>query len=137
MILIAASVLLVVGATPVLAAPGGVPGPPADHGNHGKQDTEVVAPDGDGTTSNVPDWAKAYGRRIQDEYGMTYGHLQQCAKTTDSSDDTQPVDLSTATDDGSVTTLTACPEDLQFPEDGQGAKAFWVFTEQGMLILGL
>jgi len=141
-LLLAAAMLVLFGAAPVYAAPGGVPGPPADHGNHGHNavtdetdDTgDTVAP-GD-TTSHVPDWAKAYGRRIIDEYGMPYGHLQQCAGVTVAPGD-EASNADEATDEAPRGTLDACPTDLQFPEVGQGAKAFWLFTELGKLILGL
>lgn len=133
MILIASASLLLIGAAPVSAAPGGVPGPPANHGSsadHGHSaDTDVAAPDGD--ASNVPDWAKAYGKRIQDEYGMTYGHLQQCAGVSVAEDG----DEVSSDDEDSSKTLD-CPDNLEFPEE-TGAKAFWVFTEEGMLILGI
>lgn len=125
-VLLAAIALLLVGAVPVSAAPGGVPGPPPGHGK--PADEDIANPDTDVDTSSVPDWAKAYGLRIQEEYGMTYGHLQQCAGLSD--------DTNTDVDEVSTVDLE-CPEDLEFPEDDHGAKAFWVFTQQGMLIVGL
>ena len=124
-LLIATAVLLLVGAVPVYAAPGGVPGPPAGHGkvDHGAVTTDTTVLDVGTDATGVPDWAKAYGKRIQEEYDMTYGHLQQCARMADGSGD--------EVTDSTETPLTApdtCPTDLQFPDGVHGAMAFWVAT---------
>lgn len=135
MILLAAAALTLIGAAPVSAAPGGVPGPPADHGK--SVDHKVkTADDGEEPTSNVPDWAKAYGKRIIDEFGTTYGHLQQCAGVASDSDDSDADQVSDTDGDASRPNLE-CPVDLEFPEDGNGAVGFWVFTQMGTVIVGL
>ena len=90
--------------------------------------------------SKLPAHAKAYGKRIKDHYGIPFGHLQQCAAAA--VDDDGAVDGDEALDgdeDGEEPkkALEACPDDLEFPEDENGAKAFWVFTEEGLLILGV
>ena len=129
-----------VAAVPVSAAPGGVPGPPAGHEkarDDVASDDADVATDGEEDVSKLPAWAKAYGKRIKDEYGIPYGHLQQCAGVADVDGDDVDGDDATADDDEPKKALEACPEDLEFPEDEQGAKAFWVFTEAGMAVMGL
>lgn len=134
-VLAAAAALLMVGAVPVSAAPGGVPGPPPGHGKSG--DDVVIDSDDDVTEedSKIPDWAKAYGKRIKDEYGVPFGHLQQCAGVADG-DDLPEGDDALADGDEPKKALEACPEDLVFPEDESGAKAFYVFTQVGALIVG-
>lgn len=132
-----AAALLVLGAAPALAAPGGVPGPPPDHD---KAKDKVVEDDVAGDEdvvedSSVPEWAKAYGKRIKDQYGVPFGHLQQCAGVADV-DGAVDGDEVTVDDDDPKKALEACPEGLEFPEEETGAKAFWVFTEMGGLILG-
>lgn len=135
LILLMAAALLALGAAPAVAAPGGVPGPPPDHDkakdkvvdDEAAGDDEVVVEE-----STVPDWAKAYGKRIKDAYGVPFGHLQQCAGVADVDGDDSTVD------DDPKQALEACPTDLEFPEDESGAKAFWVFVESeaGLPIVG-
>lgn len=122
--LIAAAALLLVGAVPVYAAPGGVPGPPAGHEKtHGNPHDDATAPQTDDDATGPPEWANAYGRRILEEFGMPYGHLQQCADQSDTT-----VDQGTEIDDSSDNPNLTCPEEeVQFPEDSPGAKAFWLF----------
>lgn len=122
-----------ISAVPVSAAPGGVPGPPPGH-DKAKDDAPEVDAEVD-DDSELPEWAKAYGKRIKDEYGVPFGHLQQCADLVDD----EPI-VEAATEDDAEDpkkALEACPEDLEFPEGENGAKAFWVFTEPGLLIVGL
>lgn len=139
--LLAAAALLVVGAAPALAAPGGVPGPPEGHGRTGSDDA-VVADEGE-VESKLPAHAKAYGKRLKDHYGIPYGHLQQCAGIADDGDVSEgdeAVDGDEAADgDEPRKALEACPEEgeLVFPEDGQGAKALWILTEAGLLVAGV
>lgn len=134
-VLMAVAALLMVGAVPVSAAPGGVPGPPPDHWKFA--DDTVADEDGeDGDVSKLPAHAKAYGKRIKDAYGIPFGHLQQCAKAAEGDavvDGDEVVDE----DESPKKALEACPEELEFPADEQGAKAFWVFAEPGLLIMGL
>ena len=103
--MIAVAALLIVGAAPALAAPGGVPGPPDGH-IQGTDD--VTVDDADADTTGPPDWAWAYGYRIKAETGLTYGHLLQCNDDVDA--------------------FEACTEalivELYFPEE-PGAKVFW------------
>ncbi len=132
-VLFAAVALMMAGAVPAIAGPGGVPGPPPGHEKNKDDvvvDDDVVVEDEEEEKNGPPEWANAYGKRIKDEYGITYGHLQQCAGL-----DEEPV-----VDEGEPipsTELDDCPEDLEFPEDANGAKAFWLFTEAGMLIVGI
>ena len=115
--LIATLALLITGAVPAMAAPGGVPGPPDGHGKKGNDSVVEEAEEDD---SKLPEWAKAYGKRIKDEFGLTYGHLMQC------DDEDKASDL--------------CPEEaLEIPEDTHGASAFaiWYFTDEEVLVLGL
>lgn len=130
-VLMAAVALLMVGAVPASAAPGGVPGPPPGH----EKSRDDVATDGDAEVSKLPSWAKAYGKRIKDHYGIPFGHLQQCAGVADG--DVVGGDDAAGDEDEPKKALEACPEDLEFPEDQNGAKAFWVFTEEGLAILAL
>ena len=135
-VLIAVAALLMVGAVPVSAAPGGVPGPPP---GHGKSADDVASPDADGDDKGPPEWAKAYGKRIKDAFGIPYGHLQQCIKAADTEADING-DESVADEEKPKKALEACPEgdDLpEFPEGEQGAKVIWVIVEPGLLILGL
>lgn len=138
-VLFATVALLMISAVPVSAAPGGVPGPPPGH-DKVKDD----APEVDDTESDVkelPAHAKAYGKRIKDLYGYTYGHLQQCAHIADE----EPVAEDTASEDDEVKkALEACETDPQFPDDENGAKAFYDFnellfvdTEAGAFVVGL
>jgi hypothetical protein len=135
-VLAAAVALLLIGAVPVSAAPGGVPGPPP---GHGKSEDKVVAdeePESEGDETGPPEWAKAYGKRIKDAYGIPFGQLQQCADVDDDgTEDLAPTGDAPAEDDVTKR-LDACPADLEFPEGESGAKAFWVFTEAGALIVG-
>jgi hypothetical protein len=137
-ILAAAVALLIVGAAPAIAAPGGVPGPPEGRG----PDKDAVIDHPSVEESNLPPWAKAYGKRIKDEFGIPFGHLQQCAGL----DDGAPVDGDESAegdeyDEGEEKprkALEACPEDFEYPEDTRGAAAFFwaVFTEAGAVVLG-
>jgi len=137
-VLVAAAALLMVGAVPVYAAPGGIPGPPAGHEkSHGNPHDAAPAPDDDTeATSHVPDWANAYGRRILDEFGMTYGHLQQCANQSDET--VAPADEDDTGDEAFGNPNLTCPEgeeeQVQFPEDDPGAKAFWLFFLMSKLV---
>jgi hypothetical protein len=130
-VLFATVALLMISAVPVSAAPGGVPGPPPGH-DKAKDDVPEVD-DADPAVKELPEWAKAYGKRIKDAYGIPFGHLQQCAGLAD---DEPAAEDATADDDKVKKALEACPEDLEFPEDENGAKAFWVFTEIGLVIVG-
>lgn len=112
--IIAVAALLTVGAAPALAAPGGIPGPPPDHVRGADN---AIVDDSDAEMRELPEWAKAYGKRIKDTFGLPFGHLLQCGEDSEA--------------------FEACPEDLEFPEDGHGASAFWIFTEPGLLIVGL
>ena len=131
-----AAALVVFGAAPAIAAPGGVPGPP-DHAKAKDKvvDDEVVTDDEVVEEDSVPEWAKAYGKRIKDMYGVPFGHLQQCAGIAD--DDVVDGEESSMDDDDPKKALEACPEDLEFPEDETGAKAFWVFTESQLVLVGI
>ena len=126
-ILAAAVALLIVGAAPAIAAPGGVPGPPEGHG----PDKDAVVDHDSVEDSSLPVWAKAYGKRIKDEFGIPFGHLQQCAGLDD---DGAPVDG----EEEPKKALEACPEDFEYPEDTNGAAAFFlfVFTDAGAVIVG-
>ena len=131
-VLIAVTALLLVGAVPVSAAPGGVPGPPP---GHGKAADDAVADDGggEGAVTGPPEWAKAYGKRIKDAYGVPYGHLQQCAKAADPEADVDG-DEAAADEEEPKKALEACDESWEFPEEMQGASAFWIFVEtEGLL----
>ncbi|NIA03337.1 MAG: hypothetical protein GWP12_02205, partial [Nitrospirae bacterium] len=126
--------LLIAGAIPALAAPGGIPGPPADHGHGtvaapGHSDVaeapEAEAPskievsDGDGP----PEWAKAYGWRIKNVYGMTYGHIRICATGNEHAQE-----------------QLECPDDpgFEFPTETHGASGFWLYfhSENGAVVMG-
>ena len=111
--MIAVAALLIVGAAPALAAPGGVPGPPADHV---KGADDVAVDDAGADMHGPPEWAKAYGWRIKDAFDMPYGHLVQCNKEVG------------AYEDWDCPTDVEFP-DLEFPEDNPGAKAFWEKNE--------
>lgn len=135
--------LLVFGAAPAIAAPGGVPGPPPDHDKAKNKvvDDEVSGDDDAVVESAMPDWAKAYGKRIKDTYGVPFGHIQQCIGSADDVDGDD--DGATMDDDEPKKALEACskilfdyPEVAEFPEDQHGAMAFWVFTENNMIIIG-
>lgn len=133
-VLFATIALLMISAVPVSAAPGGVPGPPPGH-DKAKDLTPDVVEEEEADTNELPEWAKAYGKRIKDEYGVPFGHLQQCA---DLVDDEPIAETATEVDtENPKKALEACPDDLEFPEGENGAKAFWVFTEPGLLIVGL
>ncbi len=137
-VLLATVALLAVGAVPATAAPGGIPGAPATHekvkDKPAKGAEDVVEVDDElADAKELPAWAKAYGKRIKDEYGMPYGHLQQCAAA--SAEDVVGDD--NVLDDKESEKSLECPEDLDFPEDAQGAKALWIFTEVGLLVVGV
>lgn len=129
-VLMAAAALLMVGAVPVSAAPGGVPGPPPGH----EKARDDVATDSDGEASKLPSHAKAYGKRIKDYYGVPFGHVQQCAGVVDGDEAVE------GDEDGEEPkkALEACDElpEFEVPEEN-GAKAFWVLTEAGLLVVGL
>jgi hypothetical protein len=136
-VLFATVALLMVAAVPVSAAPGGIPGPPAGH----EKARDDVASDGaDATVKKLPDWAKAYGKRIKDEYDIPFGHLRQCAGLADEEPVAEGDDV--VSDDKPKKALEACPEDLAFPDEN-GAKAFaefaglLVFTEDSQLVVGI
>jgi hypothetical protein len=146
-LLTAVVALLVVGTVPASAAPGGVPGPPEGHGpSVDKPRPPKADADGESKDNGPPEWAKAYGWRIQDEFGMTYGHLQQCARAAavDGVEGDAAVESEeSGDDDSSKFFLDDCPvgeEMPEFPEE-PGAKALWeafvVATESGMLIVGM
>jgi len=131
--LFAVAALFLLGAAPVSAAPGGVPGPPPDHWK-AADDGDVAA--GDVEAEELPEQAKAYGKRIKDEFGMPYGHVQQCARYL-AGDMAKDVDADEGEDEKAPKWLEACEEMDEppvLPEGEQGAKAFWVFTESGMAI---
>lgn len=141
-VLFATVALLMISAVPVSAAPGGVPGPPPGH-EKAKDDAPDVD-DGETGVKELPTWAKAYGKRIKDAYGIPFGHLQQCAGIGDG-DDVATDDAAVGDDDAEgdegdkvKKALEACPDPdtYEFPEGENGAKAFWVFTEIGLLIVG-
>ena len=126
-VLLSAAALLAVTAVPVSAAPGGVPGPPANKENavdHEKPEKDKKA---EGETNGPPDWANAYGLRIQEEFGMPFGQLQQCAGV---------VGAEEGEEEGEKAFLDLCPGDVEFPEGETGASAFWVFyTESGLPVV--
>jgi hypothetical protein len=140
-VLFAAVALLMIGAVPVSAAPGGVPGPPPGH----EKSRDDVAPDTDGVEADVktlPEQAMAYGKRIKDMYdGVPFGHLQQCARVVDGDeaveDGAGEDDVADGGDESVKRALEACPPNLEFPVGETGAKAFWVFTKAGLLIMGI
>lgn len=142
MILLMAAALLVLGAAPAIAAPGGVPGPPPDHDKAKDKvvDDEVAGDEEVVTESAVPDWAKAYGKRIKDAYGVPFGHVQQCIGSIDDVDgddvDGDDVDDPKKALEACEDILTEFPNVTEFPEDESGAMAFWVFTESNLLIVG-
>ena len=133
-VLAATVALLLVGAVPVSAAPGGVPGPPPGHGKSADKAVagDVATPDGD-KKGGPPDWAKAYGWRIKDAFGIPFGHLQQCAGVADGDGAAEADEVATGdeVEDGVKKALEACPDpgEYEFPEGESGAKAFWVFYE--------
>jgi hypothetical protein len=138
--LFAVAALFLLGAAPVSAAPGGVPGPPPDHWK-AADDGDVAV--GDVEAKELPDWAKAYGKRIKDEFGMPYGHVQQCARylAGDMDEDVDAdIDADESEDEKAPKWLEAC-EELEetpvLPEGAHGAKAFWVSvsTEVGIAVL--
>lgn len=131
-VLIAVTALLMIGAVPVSAAPGGVPGPPP---GHAKAADDVVEPDADGDVKGPPAHAKAYGKRIKDAYGIPFGHLQQCVRAADGEPEVDDADAAES-DDAPKKALEACPDNLEFPDDEHGAMAFWVFVEPGMFLVG-
>ena len=127
--LLAVAALFLLGAAPVSAAPGGVPGPPPDHwksADNGEVD------DGDGEAKELPAWAKAYGKRIKDMYGMPYGHLQQCARDmdADAEADAEADGDGEGDENKGPKWHTGCEDLPEFPEDEHGAKAFWVFNNE-------
>ncbi|MEN8235305.1 MAG: hypothetical protein ABFR89_10335 [Actinomycetota bacterium] len=107
-ILISVVALLIVAAVPAFAAPGGEPGPPADHVKGLDDD---VAEDGD-DMGGPPAWAKAYGWHIKNEFGLPYGHLMMCGDEVE----TLPFDA------------VLCPvESLEIEEGTLGASSFWIW----------
>ncbi|MEN8114241.1 MAG: hypothetical protein ABFS21_07620 [Actinomycetota bacterium] len=114
-ILIAVAALLIVAAVPAFAAPGGEPGPPADHVKGLDND---VAEDGD-DMEGPPEWAKAYGWRIKNEFGLPYGHLMMCGDEAE----TLPFDAE------------LCPAlPLEIPPETFGASAFWTWADDVYLM---
>jgi hypothetical protein len=147
-VLFATVALLLVGAVPVSAAPGGVPGPPPGHGKSADdvESGDVEVPDGDVERNGPPEWAKAYGKRIKDALGIPFGHLQQCARAAEGDAAGDSDDVEADDEDGVKKALEACPEadEYAFPEGESGAKAFWVYyeeifvmSEEGLPILGM
>lgn len=149
-VLMATVALLLVGAVPVSAAPGGVPGPPPGHGKSDVVKGDKVTPDGDEKQNGPPEWANAYGRHIKNAYGIPYGHVQQCLRAApgDTAADGDEVAAGDeVSDDGEAgvkKALENCPEaDRYMVPEGPGAKAFWTaneflfITEGGLPILGL
>lgn len=137
-VLLAAVALLLVGAVPVSAAPGGIPGPPAGHEKAKDKpakgaDAAVEVDDEATNETQLPAWAKAYGKRIKDEFGAPYGHIQQCAAASAGDADVVDDDVTVPDDDSNKP--FECPENLEFPADDLGAKALWVFTEAGLLVV--
>ena len=146
-VLTATVALLLVGAVPVSAAPGGVPGPPSGHHKSGDDvvTDDVETPDAGEKKGN------AYGWRIKNEYGIPYGHLQQCIRdiageATAEGDEAVADDTKSDDGEGGVKkALEACPDSETHPEvyvlpqDVFGAAAFWMFviTEKILPILGL
>jgi len=131
--LLAVAALLLLGAAPVSAAPGGVPGPPEDHGK--------TVDDGDVEAKELPEQAKAYGKRIKDAYdGTPYGHLQQCVRYLDAGAEVE-ADLDEGEDPQGPEWLEDCESLPPLPElddDRHGAKAFFVvFTEMGEPVVGV
>jgi hypothetical protein len=151
-VLVATVALLLVGAVPVSAAPGGVPGPPPGHGKSADNTVagDVGTPDGEKTKGGPPEWAMAYGKRIKDYYGIPFGHLQQCARAPGDEeadgDEIAADDITGAAEDDAKKALEACAElpEYEFPEGEPGAKAFamfnealWVFPESALPIVGV
>ena len=144
-VLLATVALLMIGAVPVSAAPGGVPGPPPGHEK--VKDKAPKVDDGESDVKELPAHAKAYGKRIKDAYGIPFGHLQQCAGVADEEPeaaDATEEDITAEDDEKVKKALEACPEGLVFPNGETGAKALWesveplfVVTEAGLLILGV
>ena len=146
-VLVAAVALLLVGAVPVSAAPGGVPGPPP---GHGKSSDDVVTDDGDAAKKGgPPEWAKAYGKRIKDFYGIPFGHLQQCARADAAvvdGDEGVADEATEGDEEGVKKALEACDDlpEYVFPDDQSGAKAFYqlnemfiVMTDGGLPLIGM
>lgn len=139
--IIAAAALMIVSAAPALAAPGGIPGPPD---NPGGDHAAARGADADSESTGLPTWAKAYGKRIIDEFGMPYGQLLKCSddfvadegETAEESD----ADEGEAAEE-SEAKFAECPdpEDFEFPDE-PGASALGLalfFTESGELIVAL
>ncbi len=119
--LIAVATLVVAGAAPAFAAPGGEHGAPEGHGH------ATEKPDMDDMVGEMPDmeappeWAKAYGWRIKNATGMTYGHIRIC---TTGNENARSEDKCAGLDG-------EWAEDFEFPEDmrGLGAGGFWVLLD--------
>lgn len=112
--IITIAAMLIVGAAPVLAAPGDDPGAPEDpRGERGVSADHIGGPgdEGDSEVPGLPEWAKAYGKRIIETFGLPYGHLLQCDDDPDA--------------------FETCDEALQlvgvldFPDE-PGARVFWM-----------
>ncbi len=117
--LIAVATLVVAGAAPAIAAPpSGVPGQGHGHAaekpDKGMDDVMDEAPD----MEAPPEWANAYGWRIKNAYGMTYGHLRICM-----------VGNETARENLECPELSDDPEAPDFlgAMGEHGAGGFWVF----------
>ncbi len=132
--MIAVAALLMVGVAPALAAgrpdnPGGNRGASADH--IGVRDVEVGG-DVDSETPGPPEWAKAYGWRIIDAFGLPYGQLLKCAD--DGEESITPEESVTPEEPEGSEGFASCDDiDPQFP-DAPGASAFWNWNE-GILLL--
>ena len=130
--LIAVTALLIGGTVPALAGrpdnPGGDRGASADHidvrgENNGDEDGDRRGP---------PEWAKAYGWRILDAYGLPYGLLKQC------NPDFVP-DEEGEVSEGYEAFGVNCEDVLEFEDveatgtiwpDEPGAMAFWTGNER-------
>ena len=122
--MIAVAALLIVAAVPALAANGADHGAPGDPGGDRGASTEHISTRGGGSEGDhetePPEGAKAYGWRIKDTFGLPYGQLLRCAEPE--------------TPSGACLTILEFPD---FPEGEDGARAFWVSTGLGPLIVGL
>lgn len=145
-VLMATVALLLVGAVPVSAAPGGVPGPPPGHGKSGDNGPadDVATPEDGEREPGPPEWAPAFGRRIMDTYGIPFGHLQQCIRAADDGDVVDGDDAGYDDQEDVKRSLEYCDDldDYEVPEE-PGARAFavfnglWVMPEAGLPILAL
>ncbi|MEN8040350.1 MAG: hypothetical protein ABFR95_02500 [Actinomycetota bacterium] len=132
-ILIAASALLIAGASPAFAAPGKSEGAGE---NRGASADHIAArgAHGDSEMPGLPESAKAWGKRIIDEYGMPFGHLQQCRDDFVADEEVEPLEEGEEPKEP-----RECPEGLVFPDE-PGASAFGMLvfeSESGEIVLGI